>query len=859
MHLRRSFPARPVAMFAAAAVVFFSAAAASGSAPIVVTNTGDAGPGSLRQAIVDANASSGNTIVFHIPTSDPGFNGQWFTIAPVSSLPALTSGGTTIDGSTEAAFAGDTNPAGPEIELDGTSTLAPAFGLNVQSSNNHISDLVIGGFRHDSFEPCCHGGNGINLSGANNVVTGSYIGVDPTGTSAVPNDSAGIGITPNAGAGNRIGGTAANERNVISGNGSYGVLVLVGDDHTVVEGNYIGTNAEGTAAIPSGVPPNNAGEAGVHVQSNGNTIRGNVISGNNVGIGIFNSFAAGNVIQGNLVGTDAAGNAALGNAQGGIVIGSSGNTIGGTRAVDRNVVSGNGGDGINLSGPSNRVEGNYIGTNAAGTVALPNAQNGVDLINFGGSPDGTVIGGNLISGNSNAGIATNSFFGPSQISGTTIQGNLIGTDASGTAALPNGSQGVQLQGTAATLIGGTTAAARNVISGNGGGVFVFDGCTGTTILGNYVGTDATGAAPLGNAAAGVGMFGTAADTVIGGAAAGAGNVISANVVGIEVFAGPDLPTGTTIQGNRIGTDAAGLQALGNTLGGIGIDSGATNLVIGGTAPGAGNEIGGNDPGINLGQVVGAIVEGNDIGTSTSGTPLPNRDGGVVNGGGDNTIESNMIAWNGGDGIGDWNSSGGDTIESNRIFSNAGSGVEVDSGTGTTISRNSIFSNGALGGIGIDLGGDGVTLNNCCGHVGPNDFENFPVLTSTVDSPSSLVVKGTIDTSSPQTAVLEFFANPVPTPGGDSSGYGQGAVFLGTASPAANGSFSVTFAAVAPGTLISATATDAAGNTSEFAKDSFASPATADQCKNGGWKAYGVFKNQGDCVSYVATGGKNPPG
>ena len=135
-----------------------------------------------------------------------------------------------------------------------------------------------------------------------------------------------------------------------------------------------------------------------------------------------------------------------------------------------------------------------------------------------------------------------------------------------------------------------------------------------------------------------------------------------------------------------------------------------------------------------------------------------------------------------------------------------------------------------------------------------------MLTSALVSSGQLVVQGTIDTPSPQTVMLEFFANAVPVPGGDPSGYGEGAVFLGTATPAPDGTFSAVLPPVAPGTLISATATDAAGNTSEFAQDTSAVslPTSKDQCRNGGWQTFGVFKNQGDCVSYVATGGKNPP-
>jgi len=212
--------------------------------------------------------------------------------------------------------------------------------------------------------------------------------------------------------------------------------------------------------------------------------------------------------------------------------------------------------------------------------------------------------------------------------------------------------------------------------------------------------------------------------------------------------------------------------------------------------------------------------------------------------------------NEGDGI--FVDAGGNQIETNTIAYNSGTGVTVGDGTGTAISRNSIFSNG---GLGIDLGGDGVTPNDPGDtDTGPNNLQNFPVLTSALVSSGKLVVKGTIDTPNPETVVLEFFANAVPVPGGDPSGYGEGAVFLGSATAAPDGTFSAVLPPVAPGTLISATATDAAGNTSEFAKDIAAVtlPTATQQCKNGGWLTFGVFKNQGDCVSYVATGGKNPP-
>jgi large repetitive protein len=241
-----------------------------------------------------------------------------------------------------------------------------------------------------------------------------------------------------------------------------------------------------------------------------------------------------------------------------------------------------------------------------------------------------------------------------------------------------------------------------------------------------------------------------------------------------------------------------------------------------------------------------LVQGNLIGTDASGAnPLPNGINGVSIGG-ISQSDSNTI--------------GGTTAGAGNVIAfNHGNGVTVYSGTGNAISRNSIFSNG---GLGVDLGGDGVTPNDPGDtDTGPNNLQNFPVLTFALVSQGGLVVQGTIDTPIPQTVTLEFFANLVPVPGGDPSGHGEGATFLGTATPAPDGTFTAALPTVAPGTLISATATDAVGDTSEFAEDiaAVALPTSADQCKKGGWRSFGVFKNQGDCVSYVATGGKNLPG
>lgn len=137
-----------------------------------------------------------------------------------------------------------------------------------------------------------------------------------------------------------------------------------------------------------------------------------------------------------------------------------------------------------------------------------------------------------------------------------------------------------------------------------------------------------------------------------------------------------------------------------------------------------------------------------------------------------------------------------------------------------ITRNSIFANGRIG-IELDSLEDwnGVNiLDPGDGDMGPNTAMNYPVLTSVHVTPGRTLVKGTIDTPNPRKVTLEFFANLVPQPGPDPSGYGEGQIFIGTAKPTSHGEFTAALVPVPPGTWITATATDNLGNTSEFAEN-----------------------------------------
>ena len=252
-----------------------------------------------------------------------------------------------------------------------------------------------------------------------------------------------------------------------------------------------------------------------------------------------------------------------------------------------------GGNGIQVSGSNNTVDGNYIGTNAAGTAALPNLGEGIYLDNNGSN---NLIGGvtpaarNLVSGNNLNGI-----FVSGTGTGNQIQGNYIGTNAAGTAAIPNQNNfGIAITAPS-TTVGGTTPGARNIISGNRAtGIYFASSAQGCQILGNFIGTNATGTAAVPN---GIDGIDTGSNGTVGGTVPGAGNIISGNgASGISTGG-----TGNLIQGNFIGTDISG-NPLGNRDGVV-FSSGTQNNLVGGTVTGSGNVIAYN-------RINGVMVVGN---------------------------------------------------------------------------------------------------------------------------------------------------------------------------------------------------------------------------------------------------------
>jgi len=816
-------------------------------ATFTVTTMNDSGAGSLRQAITNANATLGpNIINFNISGTKP------FTIYPSSNLPPITVS-MVIDGTSQPGFAGT-----PVIELNGTNAGGGAAGLQLDTNFCTVRGLAINNFSEQ----------GIVLLGASNVIAGNYIGTDTTGSLARGNSSYGIEVES---AGNIIGGTNAGDTNVIAGNYA-GIYIDNGSSNTV-QGNLIGLTASGATALGNV-------HDGVVVGGNsvGNLIGGtnaaarNIISGNGAnGVFLTGGATVGNMVAGNYIGLNLSGAGAVSNTVAGIFVsGAGGNIIGGG-----NVISGNGSTGVYLTNAAgNVIQGNFIGTDAMGKTNVPNQLSGVEIFNaisntIGGTNSGA---GNVISGNARQGIVLTG-----GALGDWIAGNLIGLSAAGTNAVKNNSDGITLNGAVSNTIGGTVAAARNVISGNAdNGVDIVQMTDDFNVVcGNYIGTDITGSKAIGNAQSGVLVQGCS--NVIGCAVTGGGNVISGNAsYGVLLSGVNGNATGNSVQGNFIGLDATGANNLGNTSDGIGISGAAANL-IGGTTTGAGNVISANGIyGVYLSGAgtTGNQLQGNFIGTDASGTlARGNAEDGInLQGVSTNLIggsapgAGNLISGSsyGYDGIyldaASWNviqgnfigtkvdgtnalSNGGHNIElqvnatnntiggmaagaGNHIAfaQNGYAGVRVRTGSlNNLISANSIFSNSGSSaniGLGIALGSNVENPNvDCESGVAANAAnagQNYPVLADAYTSSLTTRISGMLDSGVGKTYALQFFASPT----GNRSGYGEGQIFLGqtnlTLGTACSSNFVVSLPVSVPaGWVVTATATDPNNNTSEF--------------------------------------------
>jgi Bacterial Ig-like domain (group 3)/Right handed beta helix region len=453
-----------------------------------------------------------------------------------------------------------------------------------------------------------------------------------------------------------------------------------------------------------------------------------------------------------------------GSGANGLVITAGASTIQGLEIANfSSQTSGTGGNGIDLqSTEGDLVAGNFIESNAMGILIAAGATSNT----VGGI---TSAARNLISGNSGSGVQIGATTDVRATSGNVVAGNWIGTDATGLLALGNGSgsnpagDGVDLIGVNSidNTVGGSVAAAGNLISGNAYDGIYLDYASKDTLEFNLIGADAASDftnSSLGNAANGIELDDAPNITI-------AKNLVVNNQVGGIALFYPQTANdlirnneiilnngdgilfcscgdgGSAIYGNLIGTDSSGTAKLGNK--GFGIDIGTANNTVGGVAAG----------------------------------------------------QANVIAFN----------------------DKAGIGLEqLNTDTGNTLSANSIYSNQTLG---IDLGESGVPLNNNLGgsQPGPNRLLNYPVLTSASASGDLTTITGSLTGMAGQVITIQFFSNTT----ADLSGHGQGQSYIGSISVTPNNGGGV-FTFVAPsnlaGQFLTATATDQSGDTSEFAAD-----------------------------------------
>lgn len=573
-----------------------------------------------------------------------------------------------------------------------------------------------------------------------------------------------------------------------------------------------------------------AGAIGLQVSTSGSTIRGfSMMRFNGVGIRIDGA-GGGNTVASCHIGLNNAGSASGNGGSGVFIAASPSNVIGPT-----NVISGNGVDGVRIDGATaigNVVKGNRIGTDPAGTAAIPNGFNGVVIT----AASNNLVGGtaaadlNVISGNARNGIGIGT-----GASGNTIARNFIGLAADGVTALGNGWNGVYVIDAPANKIGGDVTGTWNIISANGSdGIELSGGAAdGNIVQRNIIGSDLFGTLDRGNAQHGV--FVRSGGNRIGtGLIGSGGNLISGNG-GDGIYIGSGDPVDNVIDGNRIGTDLDGAVALPNTVG-IHVLQGAHRTTIG--TAGVGNTISGNGGhGIHIDSALdieSVTIRGNRIGTNAAGTAAVGNGGSgilaigfnALSIGGVDTGAGNLVSGNGGDGmlVSAWNSNVASPIIRNSIgltsggasLGNAGAGLRLTgNGGGVRLQENRIGGNA---GLGIDLDAHGVLANDAGdGDTGVNGLQNHPLIASAFELQGTTTLTGTLNSTPATPFVIEFFESGTC----DASGHGEGKQFVGQASVTTNASgnanFSFALTGRPVGTVFSATASRASGalSTSEF--------------------------------------------
>lgn len=460
----------------------------------------------------------GNVIDFDLNTNNE------MVISVGSALPTITKP-IIIDGTTPDPI----NQPNQFIRIDGNGLDQGVNGLTIDTDHMKVKGISITRFT----------GNGIEIKNAvrNNKIEGCYIGTNKQGLADLGNDLSGIFV--NNSISNVIGGTDDSQRNVISGNIAQGIRISgEGARYTLVFNNYIGVSPSGILALPNG-------ENGILIRNGafesmiGRTFdpalgfligRGNTISGNlNDGIRMDN--ANENEVGGNLIGISLGDDTVpkyrvISNGENGVTIrgGSSNNLVGGTSDGERNVISGNAGNGIQIAGNQNKLFGNYIGTDVTGDDVFDDIGNDVGngrigvYIEYGNDNQ---IGGpnaaqrNVISNNGGNGVKIEL-----NANKTKLEQTYIGTKKSDPdSGLPNKAQNVNdlslttiyvqntigfSPGDGVLVQGGAgTSFQDNVFIGNQGNALHIIDSTEVVIQGNFFGTDEAGTTGLGNGGSGI--------------------------------------------------------------------------------------------------------------------------------------------------------------------------------------------------------------------------------------------------------------------------------------------------------------------------------------------------------------------
>lgn len=569
---------------------------------------GPAVPGSLREAIT--TAAPGQTIRFD-PIAFPAAGAAIVVDPAAGALPPLSSPFVSVRGQGRVRLDGTQLPNG-----------VPADGLTISAQAVQVSGLEIHGFP-------------------------------------------GAGILVDAGFDAEIGRPGSG--NVIWGNDGPGVQI--GSPTGPIPGTIVGHNDIGVQGGNCVKPPSFALCAGVVLENSADltVIRSNRISGTlSGGDGVLIQ-ASRTLLSNNRIGTNATGFAPVPNTGNGVlVLGVPGLPVSQVR-IYQNLISGNVGNGVLLSVGGDGVElvGNLVGVARDGATALPNQKNGIRV--FGSSDH--VLGGmgaarrNVVSGNVQAGISIEATVGGLQPRNVRITNAFVGVDRTGSAAVPNGAWGIRTIGAGHHLIG--SSAAPNVVSGNrAGGVWLGD--PDNVLAGNRIGTDATGSYAIPNGGSGGpvavkptfgGVYVTGPRNAVGDGAAGIGNLIAGNVGhGVWIDGrGLAVPIDVRVSSNQVGVDLAGTGALPNEGDGILVEA-ASGVRIGFAALGVpSNVVGGNDGhGVRiLGnpsvaatdcEIVGNYLGLEGLGNGGSGLRIEQRDGDL--GVSDHLVTLNDIRGNG---------------------------------------------------------------------------------------------------------------------------------------------------------------------------------------------------------------------